>query len=122
MFQTKPTWRDLLAAGAVLLLACALFCVPLTAKTGAYVEITTPDGVQVYSLSEARELTFSSNGVTLTVVIGNGEVFVKESDCPDGVCVAGGRISKSGETVLCAPAKILLTVKGGDGNVDFVAG
>ena len=84
--------------------------------------ITTPDGVQVYSLSEARELTFSSNGVTLTVVIENGEVFVKESDCPDGVCVAGGRISKSGETILCAPAKILLTVKGGDGNVDFVAG
>ena len=122
MFQTKPTWWDLLAAGAVLLLACVLFCVPLTAKTGECVEIATPDGVQVYSLSEARELTFSSNGVTLTVVIGNGEVFVKESDCPDGVCVAGGRISKSGETILCAPAKILLTGKGGDGNVDFVAG
>lgn len=122
MFKTKPTWYDLIAVGAVALLACVLICVPLLSPSGAYVEIVTPDGATLYALDEARALTVVSNDVTLLIVIGNGEVLVRESDCPDGVCVASRSISKAGETILCAPAGVLLTVKGGDRNVDFVAG
>ncbi len=122
MFRTKGSPWDLIAAGIVLLVAVALFCVPLTAKSGAYLEVTTPEGSALYALSEQRELEVTSNGVTLHILIENGSAYVSESSCPDGVCVASGRISRAGQTVLCAPAGILLTVKGGDGHVDFVAG
>jgi hypothetical protein len=76
----------------------------------------------LYPLSQNDCFEIVSQGITLSVVIEDGAAYVKESTCPDGVCRSTRSISKSGETVLCAPAGVTLTVRGGDGDVDFVAG
>ena len=65
---------------------------------------------------------YAINGDKPIIKIVDGKAFVRESSCPDGVCISSGAISKTGETIICAPAGVSLTVKGGDGNVDFVAG
>ncbi len=123
MFQTKISGFDLLAAGIVLLAALLLLLLPFVAsEKGQALIVTTPDEAWEYELSQNREWTLTSRGVTLTVVIENGCAYVRHSDCPDGVCVSGGSISKNGETLLCAPAGVTLRVKGGGGDVDFVAG
>lgn len=123
MFRTRVTIRDGVAVVAVLLAACLLLFAPWQSRVdGAFLVLTTPEGTMEYSLSSDRELTLTSQGVTLTVVIENGSAYVRTSDCPDGVCRAGGRISKSGETILCAPAGVRLLVKGGASDVDHVAG
>lgn len=123
MFQTKISGFDLLAAGIVLLVALLLLVLPLVgSENGQTLTVTTPDGAWEYDLSINREWILVSRGITLTVVIENGSAYVRHSDCPDGVCMSGRPISKSGETLLCAPAGVTLRVKGGGADVDFVAG
>ena len=123
MFRTRLTILDAVAVATVLLLALALFLAPwLDRAEGAILVISTDEGEREYSLFEAREIELNSNGVSLTVVIENRTAYVRESSCPDGICRAGGRISRNGESILCAPAGVRLLVKGGASDVDFVAG
>jgi len=123
MFRTKKSVWDIVVIGCVLLVAGILLLFPfLTERKGALIFITTPEGSEEYSLLEDRTLTLTSRDVTLTVVIQNGSVSVSHSDCPDGICKNSRPISKTGESIVCAPAGIALVVKGGEDDVDFVAG
>ena len=123
MFRTKPSIGDLLAAVAVLLVAVLLLWHPWQrSDAGKTVVIVTPDQTYEYSLSENTTVKIESRGITLFVTVMNGEVDVYQSDCSDGVCVDSAPISKTGEAIICAPAGVSITVKGGDGDVDFVAG
>ena len=123
MFRTKFGFGDLIAAVAVLFVAVLLLWHPWQKKdVGETLVIVTPDETMEYSLSENRTIEIESRGVHLCIEIADGKASVSKSDCPDGVCVASASISKTGETILCAPAGVSLVVKGGDGDVDFVAG
>lgn len=123
MFSTRVTVRDAIAVAVVLFAALFCFLAPWQSRAaGTTLVITAPDGTVEYALSENREFVLSSQGVSLTVVIENGAAYVRESSCPDGVCRAGGRINRSGETILCAPAGVRLSVRGGVSDVDHVAG
>lgn len=123
MFRTKLSFGDAIAAVAVLLVAVLLLWHPWQRnQAGETVVIVTPDETIEYALSENTVVKIESRGITLFVSIMHGEVDVYKSDCPDGVCVASAPISKTGETIICAPAGVSITVKGGDGDVDFVAG
>lgn len=123
MFRTKVTLSDLLAAAFVVTLACAVLLLPLAwRKKGNVLVVTTSDGSTEYSLAQDREFYVRSNGITLCIVIKDGMAYVKESDCKDGVCRSSGKISKNGESIICAPAGVRIMVKGGESNVDFVAG
>lgn len=123
MVRTRFSPWDAVAAGLVLIAALALLLLPsLLQRDGEVLVITTPDGSDTYSLSEDRRLEITLGGITLTVVIEDGGAYVAYSDCPDGICRTSGRISRSGETILCAPAGVTLLVKGGGDGVDFVAG
>lgn len=123
MFRTRFNFRDVLAALGVVLLACAILFLPLLwRREGSVLVISTPDGSREYSLSEDREIEVTSKGVSMIVVIRDGAAYVKSSSCPDGVCASSGKITRDGESIVCAPAGVRIWVKGGDGNVDFVAG
>lgn len=40
---------------------------------------------------------------------------IKEADCGDQICVQRGWITKSGETIVCLPHKLVVEVKAADG-------
>lgn len=48
-----------------------------------------------------------------TVVIEKGEAFIIHSDCPDRLCEKD-RISKSGESIVCLPNRLSVTIEGGN--------
>ncbi len=122
MFLTKWNLRDLAAVGAVLLMAALLICLPLLWKEeGEILVITTPDGSEEYALSGDREIPVTSRGITLTVTIREGAAYVSSSTCPDHACMST-TLREGGDTAVCAPAGVRLLIKGGDGDVDFVAG
>lgn len=126
MFRSRPNLPDAIAVAVVLLCAAALFLSSFfSSGEGELLSVTTPDGETLYPLSEDRTLTVTGrDAITLTVVIEGGSVRVSESGCRDHVCVAGGKISGSGETLVCAPAGVSLRIlgKGGAEDVDFLAG
>ncbi len=122
VFRTHVGFRDLIAAVAVVALAVLLLCLPLFfAEEGRILVISTPDGNAEYDLSVPQEIRIASRGIELVIVIENGTARVASSTCPDGICLVG-TLSRGGDTVICAPAGVRLLVKGGDGDVDFVAG
>lgn len=57
-------------------------------------------------------------GRTRLVVIG-GEVQIAEAPCPDQLCRRMGRISRSGEALICLPNRVLLYIEG-DGDLDAI--
>ena len=123
MPRTKLSALDLACILLILMVALVLLWSPWQGtQRGEILLISTPEGQMEYALDVDRTVSLSSRGIKLLVEIRDGAAYVKESDCPDGVCLASRPIRQSGETVLCAPAGVRLTVKGGDADVDFVAG
>ena len=123
MFRTRFSISDALVSVAVVLLALILFFLPFFFSSDDVVlVVTTPDGSREYALSDPRVIEVQSNGITLQITVENGRASVTHSDCQDGVCRVSPPISRVGESILCAPAGVLITVKGGGTNVDYIAG
>ncbi|HBF15888.1 MAG TPA: hypothetical protein DDW30_09490 [Clostridiales bacterium] len=130
MFRTRFSFADVLVMLSVLLVAALLFFGALLGGETAserLLVIRTPSETLSYPLSSDsdRTVTITSGGYTLTVEISGGRARVSEADCPDRVCLHTGWISRKGETVICAPAAVRLTVtdrRGGAGDADSVIG
>lgn len=109
---------DVILCVIVAMLAVLILFIQAFRPSGAdYVEIFDDCGKTSYSLSVNREIKVESNSYTLSVVIEDGAVSVTASDCPDHICVDMGEISKSGESIICVPAQVVVTV-GGESEVD----
>ncbi|MCI8363453.1 MAG: NusG domain II-containing protein [Eubacterium sp.] len=93
------------------LLLAVLIYFPRT-SVGTYVEIRV-DGEKTaaYSLSTDRRETLHTASGENTIMIQNGTVSMAAADCPDRVCVSMRRISRSGETIVCLPHKLVLEIK-----------
>ena len=108
----------LVAAGAVLLV------LRLTRTAGGTVKVAV-DGRVVAQLPLGVDCTrvFESERGSNTVVIREGGVSVTESDCPDKICVNQGVIRYNGESIVCLPHKLVVTVVGGPSSgLDATAG
>ena len=66
--------------------------------------------------------TYESRGYTLTVAVENGAVRVSESDCPNQDCVHSGAISRAGQSIVCLPARVAVTLEGAASDYDLIAG
>ena len=67
-----------------------------------------------YPLSEDLTLDIRTGGEEQELnrlIIKNGEAFVDTATCPDGICAAHKPISRDGESIVCLPHKVVITVK-----------
>lgn len=72
--------------------------------------VVTVDGEERYrcSLLMEREITIDD---TNTLVIKDGTADMISADCPDQICVKQTAISKAGETIICLPNKVVVTIE-----------
>ena len=89
-------------------------------KPGAYAVVEV-DGAFVGEYSLMTSGTFVLNGGTNTLVIENGEAYLINSHCPDHTCENTGKVHYVGQTIVCLPNKLSVTIKGDGGGVDFVS-
>lgn len=132
--RPSPELRPTLWDGAVVLLVAVLAVGCASAVWGGRGEAAEPeavitvDGETVERIPlENRERTeriVSSCGYTLRVVAEGGDIWVESSDCPTQDCVRTGHISRSGQSVVCLPARVIVRLEGGtaDSAVDAVVG
>lgn len=125
MPRTDFCRRDALACGAVLL--CALLLMLLLARGGGaeHAQVTvSQNGATVWQAPlNGTESTFAVAGdYPLTVAVSGGKVWIAESTCPGGDCVARGAISRPGESIVCLPARVTVAITGGSGSADVVVG
>ncbi len=129
--KTTPTangggrrWRnDLFLAGGLLLAVAFIgLWVFFGRAAGDTLEVRV-DGVLVaaYPLAVNREVTVGEGECRNRLVIRDGEAYVAEATCPDGICAAHRPISRDGESIVCLPHKAVFSVKAAEKNVDMVS-
>lgn len=67
----------------------------------------------IYSLSEdiSEDIITGKNNEHLNrFVIRDGKVYMEYASCPDGICVAHRPIFRDGESIVCLPNRVVITV------------
>lgn len=114
--MNKKLKNDIILVAVMLCVAAAGFLIfTLTAKQGAAAVITI-DGEVVDELSLLRDCVIryeTERGYNI-VAIKDGIVTVSEASCPDKICVSHRPVSKTGETIVCLPNKLVVEIVGGE--------
>lgn len=103
----KGDWIILLSVLAAAVVCFGVFRL-LHAGSGRTVTVTQ-DNKTVYTgaLTDDHTVTLDGN----TVVIRDGRVKMEKADCKNQICVHHAAISRSGESIVCLPNKVLVTIK-----------
>ena len=128
--ELKPNLWDILVVLAVVALAAASALTVWPGRdSGSLTAVITADGEELDRFAPADlaagPRTYTHNGYTLTVTAEDGGLHVSEADCPTQDCVHTGTISRSGQSIVCLPARIIIQLTGGQadpGGVDVVIG
>lgn len=121
--KTTPTAKnggrlfrnDVIFIVALLLVVAALgLCFYLFRGEGDMVVVTV-DGKEFgrYSLAEdvTVEIRTGAQGKELNLlVIKGGQAYVETATCPDGICAGHKPIKRDGESIVCLPHKVVITV------------
>ena len=121
--------NDILLVLAVLLLAGILYGARLLLRRQGGEAVVTVDGTQVavLPLNEDAELVLAGADFGLggddtnTVVVRDGRVCVTDANCPDKICEHQGWIEYGGESIVCLPHRLVVTVRGAQSSVDAAA-
>ena len=73
------------------------------------------DGQAVHTLilnQDGEVLVQGFAGGFNRIIIESGTVFVSEASCPDKICVHQGKVSHTGETIVCLPNRVTVVVIG----------
>ena len=102
-----------------------LSLVVLTVAIGLFVYLSGEEGdtVSVYIDGEFYESYPLSVNISVdivtgedksglnTLVIKDGKAYVEYASCPDGICAAHKPISREGESIVCLPNRVVVSVK-----------
>ena len=121
--KQKTLKNDIVLILALLLALLAWGALRLTKKPGGEAVVTV-DGVLVATLPlsiEARLPVGAERGFLNVVEVADGRVRVVDADCPDRLCVRQGWIRYDGESIVCLPHKLIVSIRGGGQDLDAVA-
>jgi len=76
--------------------------VTVDGKTFGTYSLATDTRVEIRTGAEDEELN--------VLVIKNGQAYVETATCPDGICAGHKPISREGESIVCLPHKVVITV------------
>ena len=119
---------DMILIAVVLLAAAGIYFFYSAGAEEGKAAIVTVDGEwkATLPLESSTEESIQSSSTIQTdwgyniITVQNGQVFVKEADCRDHICVEHKKISRVGETIVCLPHKLVVEIKG-EAPADFDA-
>ena len=76
--------------------------VTVDGKTFGTYSLATDTKVEIRTGAEGEELN--------VLVIKDGQAYVETATCPDGICAGHKPISREGESIVCLPHKVVITV------------
>lgn len=119
--QIKKHRLDIIVIASLLLISIVMILVfDLTRSAGAYAEITV-DGETVGKYSLVIDGVYSLNGGTNELTVKGGEAYMSHSNCPDHTCENTGKVKNVGQTIICLPNRLTVTIIGdSDGSLDFM--
>ena len=119
--------NDLIMIAALLLVVSLIgVCVYVFRAEGDKVEVRVDGklyGTYLLSQDITVEIITGDNNEHINVpVIKDGKASVTEADCPDGICSSHKPVWREGESIVCLPNKVTVTVvkEGESGAPDVV--
>lgn len=118
---------DFIIIGAVVVVAAVMLIILYGSSSnfGSYVQIEIDGKItETLPLDEDEEKKITTeNGGTNTLVIKDGKAKMVEANCPDGICKNYKAISRNGESIICLPHKVVVSVvdNNSDDEIDAVA-
>lgn len=120
MMKLKEKGRlrgDIILIAALLAAAVVcLLCLPLLRGDGDVVMVTVdgkPYGTYLLSQDMTEDI-LTGDGKLNRLVIRGGEAHVERATCPDGICAAHRAIHCNGESIVCLPHRVVITVVSAD--------
>lgn len=111
---------DIIAVAVIAVLCIALFLglYVFNSNKGTFVQIEQNGSViATLPLDEDAVYNIETNSkITNTIEIKDGEASVSYADCPDQICANHAPVSLAGESIICLPNKVVVSVVGSDGN------
>lgn len=102
----------LIAVVAVIVGVILFFLYGVDHGAGAYVQIEV-DGKVVETLpidtDTTHEIVSDENGTNI-LTIKDGYAKMVEANCPDGLCTNQKKINRNGESIICLPHKVVVSV------------
>lgn len=125
--ELKPKPMDALVILAVLLLGVAAAWLAYGGENSGALTATVKHRGQVVARVElsslTEEKTVSIDGAYhLTVTLDRTGAAVTDSDCPGQDCLHTGRITRSGQSIVCLPEQVIVTLEGKAPSPDVVLG
>jgi hypothetical protein len=107
--------NDVLLIAALLLLSAVGIVYLFVFRPGGDTVKVTVDGelYGTYSLSEPRteEIRTGDDGGQINrLIIRDGKAHMEYATCPDGICVSHRPIFRNGESIVCLPNRVVVTV------------
>ena len=125
--ELKPKPMDALVVLAVLLLGVAAAWLAYGGENSGALTATVKHRGQVVARVElsslTEEKTVSIDGAYhLTVTLDRTGAAVTDSDCPGQDCLHTGRITRAGQSIVCLPEQVIVTLEGKAPSPDVVLG
>lgn len=107
----------LIVSGLALLVGVLLF-----SKEGGQVVVTVSGNeVASFSLDEDRTyLIEGKDGGTNLLIIRDGKAHMESASCPDGLCINMGKIHAAGQSIICLPNEVVVSVEKSQPSADDV--
>lgn len=65
---------------------------------------------ETISLKENERIVIDNEYGKNVIIIKDGQVFMESGDCSDKTCVKQGKIMKTGQSIVCLPHRITVTI------------
>ena len=101
---------------AIILIAAAILAFQFFSQSdGEHRVEVTVDGESfgTYDLSEDQTVEIND---TNRLIIEGGEARMEWADCPDQVCVNHRAVERDGESIICLPNKVVVSVESSEAN------
>lgn len=117
MLKVKKGDRILVAILILLSIFLYIFIGSTVAKTGAEYISVQVDGVEIEriklgELNETKELQIKTLYGDCILAYDSDSCWMEESECKDKLCIKQGKISKTGQIIVCLPFRVMVEIVG----------
>ena len=121
MKTPKKYKNDIILIGVLILAGLVVCAVFYSQRPAAAKAVVTVDGQVVGEYALDKDEVYVLNGGTNTLTIKDGTATITDAMCPDQLCVNMGSKSISGETIVCLPNELIVTIQANEGGYDAIA-